>query len=164
MKQAVKKILRTLWELRSPRDRKIIVVFATALSIIFYVLLVQTAEKSRTVLRNHVMTLRTQAAHLDQQAIEYHQLLGKPAVTLSPTDIHTLVQTRINDAGLSPVLQRMDTLDKNHVIVTFAAITFVDWLHWVVDLDTQHIRIAQCRIEALSTPGRVNVSATLVRQ
>ena len=40
---------------------------------------------------------------------------------------------------------------------------FADWLAWVATLQEQHIRLDSSRIEALSTPGLVGISATFVR-
>ena len=156
--------LRTLWKSRSPRDRKIIIALLVIVFTLVYAELLYSTEQSRASLRSNVMTLRAQAAHLDAQAIEYHQLLATAPMTISPTDLAVLLQERVNDAGLSSALQRMDTLDPNQVVATFAAIAFVDWLHWIIELKTQHIRVASCRIEALSTPGLVNVTVTLVRK
>ena len=58
---------------------------------------------------------------------------------------------------------RIDALDANQVQVVFGAVAFADWLNWVAGLQSQHVRLNACRIEALSTPGLVSVTGTLVR-
>ena len=62
-----------------------------------------------------------------------------------------------------PALVRIDAPDANQVKVDFGALPFADWLAWVASLQAQQVRLDTCRIEALSTPGLVSVTATLVR-
>jgi len=64
---------------------------------------------------------------------------------------------------LSGALVRIDAPDANQVVVVFGAVAFADWLNWIAGLRSQHVRLDTCRIEALSTPGMVSVTATLVR-
>jgi type II secretory pathway component PulM len=128
-----------------------------------YVWLVQSAGQARVQLRTSVTTLRAQAARLDQQALEYGRLRAAPAATASPTDLRTLVQARVGDAGLSRALVRIDAPDPNQVKVVFGALPFTDWLAWVASLQAQQVRLDACRIEALSTPGLVSVTATFTR-
>ena len=155
--------LRKAWESRAPRERAIIAALAAMLGAVLYVWLVQSAGQARVQLRTSVTTLREQAARLDQQALEYSRLRVAPAATASPTDLRTLVQARVGDAGLARALVRIDAPDADQVVVVFGAVAFVDWLNWIAGLKSQHVRLDACRIEALSTAGLVSVTATLVR-
>ena len=155
--------LRKAWESRGPRERAIIAALAAMLGAVLYVWLVQSAGQARVQLRTSVTTLREQAARLDQQALEYSRLRVAPAATASPTDLRTLVQARVGDAGLARALVRIDAPDADQVVVVFGAVAFVDWLNWIAGLKSQHVRLDACRIEALSTAGLVSVTATLVR-
>jgi len=155
--------LRKAWESRAPRERAIIAALAVILGAVLYVWLVQSAGRARAQLRTSVMTLRAQAARLDRQALEYGRLRAAPAATASHTDLRTLVQARVDAAGLSRALVRIDALDANQVKVVFGALPFADWLAWVASLQAQQVRLDACRIEALSTPGLVSVSATFTR-
>jgi general secretion pathway protein M len=155
--------LRKVWESRSPRERAVIAVLAAILGAALYVWLVHSAGQARVQLRASVTTLRAQAARLEREALEYDRLRAAPAAARSPTDLRTLVQARIGDAGLSPALVRIDALDVNHVKVVFGALPFADWLAWVASLQAQQVRLDACRIEALSTPGLVSVTATFTR-
>ena len=155
--------LRNAWESRAPRERAIIAALAVMLGAALYVWLVQAAGQARVQLRTSVTTLRAQAARLDQQALEYGRLRAAPAATASPTDLLTLVQTRVGDAGLSRALVRLDAPNANQVTAAFGALPFADWLTWVASLQTQQVRLDACRIEALSTPGMVSVTATFTR-
>jgi type II secretory pathway component PulM len=124
---------------------------------------VQSAGQAGVQLRASVATLRAQAARLDQQALEYGRLRAAPAATVSTTDLRTLVQAGVGDSGLARALVRIDAPDADQVVVVFGAVPFVDWLTWIAGLKSQQVRLDACRIEALSTPGLVSVTATLVR-
>ena len=155
--------IRKLWNSRAPRERAIIAALAIVLGAALYVWLVQSAGRARVQLRSNVTTRRAQAARLHQQALEYGRLRAAPAATVSPTDLRTLVQARVDDAGLARALLRIDALDANQVVVVFGALPFADWLAWVASLQAQQIRLDACRIEALSSPGLVSVTATFTR-
>jgi general secretion pathway protein M len=154
---------REVWESRSPRERAIVAALAVVLGAALYVWLVQSAERARVQLNTSVTALRAQAALQDQQAAEYQRLRATPPVTASPTDLRTLVQARVGDAGLSPALVSIDAPDANQVKVIFGALPFADWLAWVASLQAQQVRLDACRIEALSAPGLVSVTATFTR-
>jgi len=155
--------LRTLWQSRAPRERVVIAVLAVLAGVASYVLLVQTADRAHARLRASVPALRAQAARLEQQAGELERLRSAPPVAASKTDLRTLVQAQAGAAGLSRALVRIDAPDANQVVVVFGAVAFADWLNWVAGLTAQQVRLDVCRVEALSTPGLVSVTATLVR-
>ena len=155
--------LRKAWESRAPRERAIIAALAVMLGAALYVWLVQSGGPARVQLRESVTMFRAQAARLDQQALEYGRLRAAPAATASPTDLRALVQARVGDAGLTRALLRIDAADANQVKVVFGALAFADWLAWVASLQAQQVLLDACRIEALSTPGHVSVTATFTR-
>ncbi len=155
--------VRKLWESRAPRARENIAAMAVVLGIALYAALLQTASRARKQLGTSVTTLRAQAANLDRQAVELERLRAAPVISASATDLRTLVQAQAGAAGLSGALVRIDALDSNQVVVVFGAVAFADWVNWIGALNSQHVRLDTCRIEALSTPGLVSVTATLVR-
>jgi general secretion pathway protein M len=155
--------LRRAWESRAPRERMIIAVLAAILGAASYAMVLHSADRGRAQLRTSVATLRTQAARLDQQAAEHQRLRATPAPPASPTDLRTLVQARIDAARLSGALTRIDAPDADHVLVTFGAVSFADWLAWTAALQAQQVRLEAARIEALSAPGMVSATATLSR-
>lgn len=155
--------LRQLWQSRAPRERLLLAILACVLLVIAYVLLIYSAERARAPLRVSVMQLRAQAARLDQQAVELGHLRAAPAATISSSDLYKLVQDRVAQAGLAHALTRIDAPDADHVVVVFGAVAFADFIDWIASLKAQHIRLDACRIEALSTPGLVSVSATVTR-
>lgn len=156
--------LRTAWQSRSPRDRAILAALAVVLTASGYVTLVLSAQRARGPLRASVTTLQEQATRLDQHALEYGHLRAAPAATASATALRTLVQARVDEAGLTPALVRIDAPDPDQVVVVFGAVAFADWLNLVAGLASQQVRLDTGRIEALATsPGQVSVTATLVR-
>ena len=159
----MKERLLKLWEARAPRERKVIAVLAGIVGVLLYVALVQTAWRARAQLRHSVTALRAQASSLEQQAAELERLRVAPPVSASQTDLRTIVQTEADAAGLSRALVSIDALDPNQVVVKFGAVSFADWHNWITALKTQQVRLDACRIEAMSTPGLVSVTATLAR-
>ena len=155
--------LRTLWQSRAPRERVVIAVLVVLAGVASYVWLVQAADRAHTRLRASVPALRAQAARLERQAGDLERLRSAPPAAASKTDLRTLVQAQAGAAGLSRALVRIDAPDANQVVVVFGAVAFADWLNWVAGLTAQQVRLEVCRVEALSTPGLVSVTATLVR-
>lgn len=155
--------LRKFWESRPQHERMAAVALGAVLGIVFYIWLVHSADRSRMQLRTSVTTLRAQAARLDQQAAEFERLHAAPPVPASATDLRTLVQAQAGAGGLTRALLRIEAPDANQVRVAFGAVAFADWLTLVANLQAQQIRLDACRVEALSTPGLVNATATFVR-
>ena len=159
----MKAALRRLWQSRAPRERMVIAVLAAVLGAALYLWLLHSADRARGQLRASVATLRTQAALLEQQAAEYRRLQAMPAPAASPTDLRALVQAQADAERLSGTLTRIDAPDADHVRLTFGAVSFADWLEWVAALQAQQLRLESARVEALSAPGVVSVTATLSR-
>lgn len=155
--------LRRFWESRAPRERVVVAVMAAILGAALYLGLVQSADRARVQLRTSATMFRAQAARLEQQAAEIERLRATPPATASQTDLRTLVQTQADTAGLAGALVRIDAPDANQAQVVFGAVPFEDWLNWVAGLQSQQVRLDACRIEALSTPGMVSLTATFVR-
>jgi general secretion pathway protein M len=155
--------LRKLWESRSPRDRVMIAVLAAVVGAALYLSLVQSAYRARTQLGSSVSVLRAQALRLDSDANELARARAAPAAPTPQTDLRTQMQAQASAAGLARALLRIDARDADQVQVVFGSVAFADWLAWVATLQAQHIRLDTCRIEALSTPGLVGITATFAR-
>lgn len=155
--------LRKLWESRSPRDRVIIAALAAIVCAVLYLTLVQAAYRARTQLGSSVSVLRAQALRLDSDANELARVRAAPAAPALQTELRTQVQAQAGAAGLARALLRIDARDADQVQVVFGSVAFADWLAWVATLQAQHIRLSTARIEALSTPGLVSVTATFTR-
>lgn len=151
------------WAARSPRDRVVIAVLAAVVGAALYLWLVQSAYRARIQLDVSVTALRAQAARLNLDATELERVRALPAPPAAQTDLRALVQARAESAGLARALLRIDAPDAHQVQVVFGAVGFAEWLAWVASLQGEHIRLDTARIEALSTPGMVGVTATLAR-
>ena len=155
--------VRQLWQSRAPRERMVVAILAAIIVGLLYVSLLVSASRARPQLRGSDLALRADAARLGQQAGEIERLRAVPPPAASQTDLRTLVQAQAGSAGLASALVRIDAPDPNRVQVVFGAVAFPDWLYWVATLGSQNIRLETCRIEALSKPGLVSVTATFVR-
>ena len=155
--------LRKLWESRSPRDRVLIAVLAAVVGTVLYLSLVQSAYRARAQLGSSVSVLRTQALRLDADANELTRARAAPAAPAPQTDLRTQVQAQAGAAGLARALLRIDARDADQVQVVFGSVAFADWLPRGAAPQAQPIRLDPSRIEALTTPGLVSVTATLTR-
>jgi general secretion pathway protein M len=155
--------LRKLWESRSPRDRAIIAVLAAVVGVALYLSLVQSAYRGRAQLGSSVSALRMQALRLDADANELARARAAPAAPAPQTDLRTQVQALAGAAGLAGALLRIDARDADQVQVVFGSVAFADWLAWIATMQAQRVRLDSSRIEALTTPGLVSVTATLAR-
>ena len=155
--------LRKIWESRSPRDRVLIAILAALVAAVLYLWVAQSAQRARTQLGASLSVLRAQAIRLDLDATELERVRAMPVPPAAQTDLRTLIQARADAAGLTRALVRIDAPDANQVQLAFGAVAFADWLAWVASLQAERIRLDTGRIEALSTPGMVGVTATFTR-
>jgi len=155
--------LRKLWESRSPRDRVVIAVLAAVVGIALYGSLIESGSRARARLGASLQVLRAQASRLEQDAAELARVRVARVPPAAKTELRAQVQAQVATSGLAGALLRLDAVDANHVQVAFGSVAFADWLDWVAALQTQRIRVDTGRVEALSTPGLVGVTATLTR-
>ncbi|HUW36850.1 MAG TPA: type II secretion system protein GspM [Rhodocyclaceae bacterium] len=155
--------MRTFWQARAPLERRVIAALAVVVAVALYLALLQSASQARLRLGRSVTSLQEQARRLDRDAAELQRLRALPAAAASTTDLRTLVAAQAGAAGLTHALQSIEAPDADQVQVAFGAVAFVDWLNWAAGLQALHVRLGACRIEALTTPGLVSVTATLVR-
>ena len=154
--------LSKFWLARAPRERRVLIALAVVVALALYLALLQSASRARRQLGRSVTTLAEQARSLERDAAELQRLRSRPAPP-SATDLRTLVTAQAGAAGLSHALLRNEAAGADQVQVAFGAVAFADWLKWVAGLQALHVRLDACRIEALTTPGLVSVSATLIR-
>lgn len=159
----MKERLRRMWAARSPRDRTIIITASAVVGVVLYFLLVQSAYEARARLGSSVSVLRAQSLRVDQDATELSRVRQVQPPSTPQTDLRTQLQAQAAAAGLSGSLVRIDAKDANQAQVVYGSVGFSDWLAWVTTLQGQNIRLSAARIEALSTPGLVSVTATFAR-
>ena len=155
--------LQGLWHTRTLRERRVLLILAILVAVALYVSLLAMAVKARPQLRTNVLSLRADAAQLEDFASELERLRTARAPVSSQTDLRTLVQAQADSSGIAGMLVRIDVQDRDRVQVVFGAIPFADWLNWVLALNVQNIRLETCRVEALAQPGLTSATAVLVR-
>ena len=161
--RAARAHVRERWESRAPHERMAAATLAVLLGAALCVWLIQSVDRARTQLRGNVSMLQAQAAGLERDATEFERLRATPVAPPSQTDLRALVQAEAATAGLTRALGSIEVADATHVRVVFGAVAFADWLRWVAGLESQRVHLDACRIEALSTPGLVSVTATVSR-
>ena len=159
----MKERLRNFWTSRPPRERMVIAALAALVSIVLYLWLVQSAMQARTQLGSSVTRLKAQALRLDRDAAELARVRAAPVAPAPQNDLRAQVQEQAKAVGLADTLLRIEARNPNQVQIVFGSVVFADWLAWIATLQSQHIRLDTTRIEALSTPGLVSVTATLTR-
>lgn len=160
----MKLLPRKFRDKRTPRrERAVVVTLAVILGIALYLWLALSVGQTRQRLHTTVTTLQAQAAQVEQQAAEIARLRTIPAPSTSQTDLRTLVQDQAGTAGLSRAVVSIDALNSDQLVMVFGAVAFADWLKWIADMKAQRVRVDICRIEALSSPGMVSVTVTLIR-
>lgn len=152
-----------LWQSRTPRERAVLGLLVAVAGVAAYLWLIQAASEARHRLGGSVAMLRAQAVMLNTQSLEYERLHAAPPATRSRSDLRALVQAQAGAAGLASSIVRMDSSGADQVQVALGAVPFARWLAWVANLQAQQVRLGTCRIEALSAPGMVSVTATFLR-
>lgn len=154
---------RRLLSARSARERVVLAVLACVAAAACYAWFVDTAQRARVRLGAGAATLRVQLRVLETQAAEAERLRALAPVRASRTELRALVQAHAESAGLARAVVRVDVLDAGRVQVVFGAVRFSDWLAWVAAMQAQQARVESARVEAMSAPGLVSVTTTLVR-
>ena len=162
----MKAALAKLWQSRAPRERVALAIVAALVTAALYLVLIQSADRARAQLGKSVSQLRSDAVRLERSAEEIARLrqvqITRPQAA-PETDLRAQVQARIDAAGLASALLRIEPVDAGQVRVVFGSVPFAEWITWVDDIQSGHIRLDSARIEALSVPGLVSVTATYVR-
>ena len=159
----MKRFADRLLDGRTPRERLVIVGVLAVVMAVLYVLWVQVAQRARRELSAGVVALRGQARNVASQSNEIERLRRLPQAAAGQLDLRALVQRQAGASGIARGLQRMETPEPGRVQVACGAGAFSDGLGWVGALQAQQLRVETCRVEAMTTPGLVNVTVTLVR-
>ncbi len=151
------------WQSRTARERAIVLAAAVFIAVVLYWLFLSSADQARARLRTRVAALRVQAVQLERAASEIEALKTESAKAASPADLRAVVQEQASAAGISSTLGRVEAPSEGELRVSFGAVGFAQWLAWISSLESRHVLLESCRIEALSSPGLVSVTATLSR-
>ena len=144
------KPLRTMWESRAPRERRVLAILLGVTGVVLYLWLLSSAQHARTRLQASVEQLRTDAVHVDQDAGEIERL-------------RALLEAQLTSSGLAGSLVSLQAVDPGQVKLVLGAVSFADWLACVDQLRFQQVQLAETQVVALPAPGMVGVTATFVR-
>jgi general secretion pathway protein M len=155
---------RSAWNSRTARERAGVSLVAVLIGIAVYFALVYVLDRSRSGMRANVEALRAQAAALERNAAEIERLraVSAPATPSRPRELRALVDAEARAAGFTPAQLRVDARSADEVQVVLGSAPFAAWLGWVASLQARQVRLETCRIEPLSTPGLVSVTATFI--
>ncbi len=158
-----KSVLTQWWQSRTGRERALLIAACVIIAVVLYVGLLRMANESRVRLRTSVAALRVQSMQLERDAAEIEALKGAAVKNDAPGDLRTIVQEQAASAGLSGRLGRIEAPEADQLQVSFGAVGFAQWLTWISALQSRHVLLESCRVEALSSPGLVSLTATLSR-
>ena len=153
------------WDSRTARERAGVSLVAVLVGVALYFALVYVLDRSRSEMRANLATLRGQAAVLERHAAEIERLrVVSPVVPPPPRprELRALVDAEARAAGFTPAQLRVDVRSADEIQVVLGSAPFAAWLAWVASLQAREVRLETCRIEPLSTPGLVSVTATFV--
>lgn len=149
-----------LWQSRSERERRVVLICAALLAILLVFALVWLPlERTRTRLELAMPQLRASIEELKREADEVKRLKSiAPTVTGNPTPLVALAtQNTLTGAQVS-------VPDDKHVHVIANDVGFTRLLDWLVSVQSTHaLRVERARIEALPMTGRVRADLTLSR-
>lgn len=156
--------IRSYWQSLTPTQRGGGVALAIAAIAVLYLLMIFDLQQKRTTLSANVAALRSQHAAIEAQAREIENLRTRPVTgSPPPADLRAFVLAHTEATGLGRGLVRIESTDADRVNVVLGAVPFAAWLQWTTGLQQQKLRLESCRIEALSRPGLVSVTATVGR-
>ena len=156
--------IKKYWLARTSSERQMLI-FACAilLPLLTYLLLWQPARTAVEKLRLNLPVMRAQALQLQAQAAEVARLrqLPKPAV-LDARSLKSAVETTATRYKIHDAISTLDAQEPNAVQISFAAISFEQWLYFLQELQLeQHARVESISIAALPQAGMVKINATL---
>ncbi len=160
----MKQALLNKWQSMSARDRQILMVIATAVTIlVVYAFIWLPSVQARATLSQAVLEKKSQLAQMQIQAGQIQTL--KTAIGISHSGASGLQNAVNASAKLHQVAQYIsatESLEQGGLHISMPSISFDAWAKWAFALQTEHqIRIATAHIQALPT-GLVHVEADLV--
>ena len=146
-----------------PPQRLAVAAILSVIGAVAYVASMQTAGEARARLRAEVATLKIQSARLDRQAAEYERLRAAKSVVPGIDDLRAFLVARAEASSISTARIRLEPEGAGRMRVTADDVSFAGWLAWLGDLKAHQVNVESCRVEALSNPGQVAITAVLVR-
>lgn len=153
------------WDVRTQQERNILKYFSWALTpVLIYFILWQPAHNAVQKLRVSVSVAHLEAERLRTHAAEVEMLRHRPKQTLlDAVALKVAVEDLAKRHSLHKAVSTLDLQEPNAVRITFASVSFEEWLRWTQALQQeQHIRADSLSVATLPQAGMVKISATLI--
>lgn len=153
------------WDLRSPQERKALKYSGWALiPVLVYFVLWQPAHTSLNKLHITVPAMMVEAERLHAQADEVEMLRHRPKpALLDAFALKSAIEDSALRHNLRETISSLDLQQPNAVRISFAVVSFEQWLRWLRALQQeQHIRADSVSVAMLPQAGMVKISATLI--
>ena len=108
--------------------------------------------------------MHMEAARLRSQSTEVEMLRHRPKpALLDAVAMMSAVEESATRHNLRETIATLDLQQPNAVRISFASVSFEQWLRWLRALQhEQHIRADSVSVAMLPQPGMVKISATLI--
>lgn len=153
------------WESRTAQERKVLKLAAWALApVLVYVALWQPAHSAVQKLHASVPVMYMAAERLRIQADEVEMLRHRPKpALLDAVAMKTAIEDSASRHNLREAMSTLDLQEPNAARLSFASVSFEQWLRWMRALQQeQHIRADSVSVAILPQAGMVKISATLI--
>jgi len=153
------------WDARTQQERNLLKFAAWGLTpLLLYFVLWQPAHVAVAKLRASVPVLHMQAERLRTQAGEVEMLRHRPKPTaLDAAAMKSAIEENASRHNLREAITTLDLQPPNAVRITFASVSFEQWLRWLQALQQeQNIRADALSVVGLPQAGMVKISATLI--
>lgn len=153
------------WDARSPQERNALKLAAWVLTpVLLYFVLWQPAHNAVQKLYVSVPAMYMADERLRSHASEVEMLRHRPRpALLDAVALKSAVEDSALRHNLREAISTLDLQQPNAVRISFASVSFEQWLGWLRALQQeQHIRADSVSVATLSQAGMVKVSATLV--
>lgn len=153
------------WDARSLQERKVLKLSGWALApVLVYFVLWQPAHNAVQKLHLSVPVMYMEAERLRTQAGEVEMLRHRPKpAMLDALALKAAIEDSALRHNLREAISTLDLQQPNAVRLSFAVVSFEQWLQWLQALQQeQHIRADSVSVAMLPQSGMVKISATLI--
>jgi general secretion pathway protein M len=153
------------WDARSLQERKVMKWIGWILTpVLMYFALWQPAHLAVAKLHAEVPVMHMQVERLRTQASEVESLRHRPKpALLEAVAMKSTVEDSASRHHVRESITTLDLQEPNAVRISFASVSFEQWLHWLRALQQeQHIRTDSVSVAMLPKAGMVKISATLI--
>ena len=152
------------WDVRSQQERNAAKLAGWILApVLVYFVMWQPAHNAVRKLRASMPVMYVEAERLRNHASEVELLRHRPKpALLDAVALKSAVEDSASRYNLREAISTLDLQQPNAVRISFASVSFEQWLHWLQAIQLeQHIRADSVSVATLPQAGMVKISATL---